>query len=126
MIATTIEQSKRLVELGLDPATSDMCYPRDAFSSTYDLEPACHGAGGTGIALPAWSFDALAKIISDAYILELHIRTDKTWNLYCKYSAKVIFRSFDINNGEGYKSPIDAIYHLLVWLLENGKMNPKK
>ena len=135
MIATTIEQSKRLVELGLDPATSDMYYSctttLDPYKEEWDNNPKPLGSQWTvnhnyANMIPAWSFDALTNIVSNAHILELHMRIDKTWNLYCNYSTKAVFRSFDINNGEGYESPTDAMYHLLVWLLENGKLNPKE
>lgn len=135
MIATTIEQSKHLIELGLDPATSDMYYScantLDPYKEEWDNNPKPLGSQWTvnhnyANMIPAWSFDALTKILSDAQNFELHLRIDKTWNLYSKYSTNAVFRSFDINNGEGYKSPIDAAYHLLVWVLENGKFKKKK
>lgn len=132
MIATTAEQSKRLVELGLDPDTSDMMWKsimdtRYPYTKSYKLEDEriVYDYEKKHY-IPAWSFDALTKVISDAQNFELHLRTDKTWNLYSKYSDDAVFRSFDINNGKGYKSPIDAAYHLLTWLLENGKFKTKK
>lgn len=72
-IATTIEQSKRLLELGLKPETADMVYGYDC---TYPYN--CHLRileDGDYISsniitdrIPAWSYDRLREIIANHYI----------------------------------------------------------
>lgn len=63
-VCTTIEQSKRLQELGISEDTSDMFHPTNfSFPRIYedgdDLE----------VGLPAWSLGALVKLMPDTIIL---------------------------------------------------------
>ena len=71
MIATTIEQSRRLIELGLDPASADMeyCYI-DEFNSGLQVKGDINAEvdrrldmmfGVTHI--PAWSLSALLEVM---------------------------------------------------------------
>lgn len=61
MTYTTIEQSKKLLELGINPNTADMFYIFDTF---------IHDIGGIGIGkpeepqdVPCWSFERLIEIM---------------------------------------------------------------
>lgn len=61
MIATTIEQSKHLLELGLDPKTANMSYTYfDEGEPTLDLTPYMLNSR---MAIPAWSLDALLEVM---------------------------------------------------------------
>lgn len=69
MIATTIEQSKRLLKAGVDPRTADMLYlwDEDAIMGVgvceYNLEliPGTEQEYNTG-SVPAWSLSALITL----------------------------------------------------------------
>lgn len=116
-IATTIEQSKRLLELGLDPRTSDMCYPRDAFSSSYDEEPVCHGTGGIGIAMPAWSIGSLLSILrsyTDCNKLEVFTNRAQKWSVTISYYDSVWKEHDEVNI-----NLMDSVVDTVVFLLEN-------
>ena len=81
---TSIEQSKKLVELGLNPDTADMCY----LSQTPQGEPifferpAVQG-GDTEqyykTSLPCWSVGALLEVMPSEY--ELIKNSDNTYEI---------------------------------------------
>ena len=100
-ICTTIEQSKKLMGLGIDVNTADMCYPRDAFSYSYDEEPVCHGTGGIGIALPAWSLSALLELIPNWQMQTQDIGIGILFG--CKECIKII----------DAETPIDAAFEMV-------------
>lgn len=76
MIATTIEQSKRLLETGIDPQTADMCYIEEFITEGIGCVPykrawteyPCvdthedHDSPDM-VSFPAWSLSALIKLI---------------------------------------------------------------
>ena len=116
-IATTVEQSKRLVVLGLDVGTADMHYTLDN-TSGYELY-----AGSPGIRMvPAWSLDALVSIMPDEIekagfsepfpfgMLKGH---DKVWFQYFYGDGGALVQS------DGSDS-IDAAVGMVEWLLESG------
>jgi hypothetical protein len=84
-----------------------MCYPRDAFSYNYDEEPVCHGTGGIGIALPAWSLSALLGVLSD-YTLQTN--TDGTVFVVCESKKPMM--------SDAYNNPVDACVELILKLKE--------
>lgn len=77
-IATTIEQSKRLLDAGLDPQSADMCYANVEFNPNYlpdirlSVIPYAQcvetyktvGLIAEGI-VPAWSLSRLIDILGD-------------------------------------------------------------
>ena len=136
MIATTIEQSKRLLELGLDPKTADMIW-RYVTSGCYRLE-VLHKElfeGTNEKDIPAWSLTALLEVmpititkdgmehklkVFPSGLFSTHSDTSK-WTLqYCgrdysyrsrdKYPILVAVTQHDL---------IDASYEMVCWLLEN-------
>lgn len=70
MIATTIEQSKHLLELGLDPKTADMFWKYSASLGNTDINGriavSYHDnlfVGKCDGAIPAWSLSALLEVM---------------------------------------------------------------
>ncbi len=121
MIATTIPQSKHLLELNLPVETADMKYvhwangkivlvPRKAYLET-DIElPILSNEE------PAWSLDALLEVMSD-YEPNLY-KEGKRWTIH-------VLTEFSSHYTHGYKR-LDAAYEMVVWLLENGYMLVKQ
>lgn len=65
---TTLEQSQRLLKLGLSPSTADMFWYED-FVRTYDGEPIEGWVLSIGYhpdGIPAWSLHRLIKICCDS------------------------------------------------------------
>lgn len=79
--------------------------------------------------LPCWSLGALFEVWKVCLRVEFHLRTNKNWNLFAvvkgHWLKSEIFNSLDRTH-EGYSSQLEAIYDLVVWLLENHYICPKK
>lgn len=138
---TSIEQSKRLVELGLAPETADMNYGnfcnkglgycdqfRAGLSSyikeveVYDANKKAYGIDKyDGVVawdvLPCWSEEKLLELINGCTRCEIALRVDKRWNIFAT-KENSIFRPYD-TNPKGYITLFAALYELVVWLLEN-------
>lgn len=68
MISTTIEQSKRLLELGINPNSADMCYAHVNNLYTYPYkEVKCYE--NIFNITPAWSFYRLIEMVGSANCL---------------------------------------------------------
>ena len=117
MIATTIEQSRRLIELGLDPNTADMYYPYLGAGQYGDIPrvgfPIEHSGGRD---IPAWSLSALLEVMPKEH--EPEIQKSPVTGQYFVYGffdgEKPTYMTKD------YYSPIDAAYEMVCWLLEQG------
>lgn len=134
MIATTIEQSKHLLELGLDTSTADMYYLLgNPLALVRWIKSDVHLLAVTDI--PSWSLTALLNMmpititkddmeyklkIFPRGLFSTHSDTSK-WTLqYCgidysyrardKYPILIAVTQHDI---------IDAAYEMACWLLEN-------
>ena len=124
-ICTTIEQSKKLIELGIDINTADMYYqyfksysPSNGVTTGHcDIpiigswkehhisipDPAMPNAD-----IPAWSLSALLELISN---WQMQTQDNGIGILYgCKEEIKII---------EG-ETPLDVAFQMVVWLKENG------
>lgn len=103
---TTIEQGKRLVELGLDPSTSDMWY-----SEKYGIQ-----IGFAGKRKPAWSLDALLKVIPCPY------------QMTRGRDGAVQFKLLTVMQHETYTfdTELEVVFTMVVWLLENDLLDPIK
>lgn len=116
-ICTDIEQSKKLVELGLDIETADMTYyPIQSIENNvhYHLF-----ASKEVVGIFAWSLSRLLVIIRDQQCVWLGANDVASWR--CE---------FNLGSGKHYVTdptidPLDAAYNCLVWLIENEKINPK-
>lgn len=121
MKATTIEQSLRLIELGLKKTSSDLYYYK---GHRDELEVIVKHENLDDEDIIAWSLDALVnempkEIKKDNKQYGFHLET--THNLYY-----VSYYRYDIDGiwyhhtTELYDCTIDAAYEMVCWLLENG------
>lgn len=132
---TSVEQSKKLIELGLDPESADMCYHfPDIQEHNYALCLPWEKVHLTEKenSLPCWSVGALFDLFP--------IFTEPT-AFSCKVSVPTIHHlsnEYEIIYEGDYEFPmiisdniasvvsfkrgnlIDACYEMVVWLLENG------
>ena len=112
-ICTSIEQSKHLLELGLDTWTADMSYYETVNGNYY---PQLGRKEENDI--PAWSLSALVELSSN-----YRNKTDILRRVY--HRTKGVYyvpRNSDIPPSDFYANAIDAIYEIVVWLLENKKL----
>jgi len=128
-ICTSIEQSKKLTELGIDVNTADMCYRIVAYNpnDTHVYQPYCF-VGTLESDIPAWSLSALLELIppylgefKDGIDFEFSKAMNGKW-----YSAHYI--KFDDNGLVSFNkvvtgdTAIDAAFEMICWLKENGKI----
>lgn len=123
-IATTIEQSKHLLELGLNPKTADMWWSN---RFVYWLHTPMIGVATEQNQLytfkwceediPAWSLSALLEVMpnNDYWEICLWQYKDQRW--------QCVFDDVEFSNGETKAfiadTPIGAAYEMVCWLLEN-------
>ena len=109
MIATTIEQSKHLVELGVDINSSDMTYWEKL--DGYVLVPRNFSYGGFSH-IPAWSLSALFSLLLIDCKLEKTLLDQSDYFTYsCVWTDE--YRTME------YENPIDAVYEMLCYIKEN-------
>ena len=135
-ICTTIKQSKKLLELGLDPITSDMywglkgslMHPSDEYELNIGRDPAIEHnlfSYREGYTIPAWSLSAL---------LEIMPKVDDTISIcipnffkyypkkeYERYICSYIRENLVACSIMQFSSTnlIEAAYNMVIWLLEN-------
>ena len=102
-ICTTIEQSKKLIELGIDVNTADMFYP----NAPSPVPCADDGNPKGDVYIPAWSLVALLELMP-------YVNFYKNGN---KIKIENAYRT--IRNDI---SLIDAAFEIVCWLKENGKL----
>jgi len=113
-IATSINQSKKLIELGIDINTADMFYERvDDERFDYHLH--------IGIIpklrptfveyIPAWSLSRLLELIPDLKLSNVCI--DK-WILGYYSENGWLIKESNFSN-----TPLDAVFEMMCYLLEN-------
>lgn len=132
MICTSIEQSKKLIELGIDITTADMYY-YTVNGDLYKTPNIIESEDDLYVdekSIPAWSLSALLELMPP-YLFEFERGIDLTiypnlngkgW--HCSYMPNTIenmkndkFRQ--ITNGN---DSIDAAFEMIVWLKENKKI----
>ena len=121
---TTIEQSKKLIELGLDASTADMYYP-DMYYPEYDLIhskiPLFMGDDFYSDSdIPCWSLGALLEVMPKN-IYGPRPKDHPTEFMftprglcYFDWTGMQPGPYYDTNNGY-----ITAAFNMMVWLLEN-------
>lgn len=122
-ICTDINQSKKLLELGIDVNTADMSYrPYEEDGISGYLVTLCPHRFASWIGIPCWSLAALRDCLPSGisidgilYVFESHNTFDNEWVYVYKYedSMPIYFKS---------KHEIDACYEMTVWLKENEKI----
>lgn len=115
---TTVEQSKHLVELGLDKRTADMCYPHftRGEADTYKEIPKIADNIDYPHEMPCWSLAALLEIIPRN--LKIVLAVNDYWDGNAvKY--KYAIGSVEHNNYDCYAdNHVDACYELIIKLHE--------
>ena len=101
-ICTSIKQSQKLLQLGLNPETADM-YWRDWKRMTKDISIPHVGAASKDD-LPAWSLTTLLSLIGDC---KLHTPPTEYGGRYRCYDSKHEFWSDE---------PVDAVFKMFVHL----------
>ena len=123
MIATTIEQSKHLLELGLDPKTADITY--EGTQLKVGLDNAITGnlfSFRNGYVIPAWSLSALLEVMPsnigdyDLYITK-HKYVDGGHGYNVEYNRG--FTISVLNKGTN-RDLVTAAFEMVCWLLEQG------
>jgi len=141
---TTIEQSKKLVELGLNPDTADMFYSRrptgkSEYSVFPDFKPEGRLEVFTKVDLPCWSLGALMDLLppsiqtGEGMQNQYEIDIRKYWgneeNMYqiAYGNDRGLSEEWHdmINTGEK-ESLCDVAFDIICWLLENGYIKKEK
>ena len=100
-ICTSIEQSKKLIELGIDVNTADIIY------NILDESYIRHDTPIDKYHKPAWSLTALMRLIPNFNMFK------RTIECRIETTNHLIDKACD---------PIDATFEMVCWLLENGKI----
>lgn len=114
-ICTSIEQSKKLIELGIDVNTADIIY--NIFGVSYVR----HDTPIDKYHTPAWSLTALIKMLPDKITID-----NETY--YPFFNKKgIAFRgpiSWDGQKSKSFEMDdiLDAAFEMIVWLKENNKL----
>lgn len=124
-IYTSIEQSQKLIELGIAVSTADMCWTNHCYGVTRSsmtisaktvdeyksLLDRFNDSASIDVFIPAWSLSTLMELIPKSIISTPNPFSDK----YCCRNIE-----FDI---EFYAdNPVDAVFEMIVWLKENEKI----
>ena len=119
---TTVEQAKKLVELGVDPKTCDMSYTMvtHTLGGNFVFEPKLGQDAAitfdlfsyrNGYTIPCWSLNALFAIMPTVKGMFPHICRDGDTRKYCCCCCK--------HDSKYYDTPIEACIDMIEWLLEN-------
>lgn len=128
-ICTSLEQSRKLMELGIDINTADMFYSRaDVALGEMESYPNILYNEEIGDDIPAWSLAALLSILpfdlivnNRRYIFSMCKGFDKNGETYAiKYS--IFNTTFYLHLTDFYNNPIDAAFEMVCWLKENNKI----
>lgn len=112
-ICTSIEQSKKLIELGIDINSADMCYlitkNNEPFLMPFKIKDS--------IDIPAWSLSALIKLMPDEISID-----NESYYLYFNKKG-VEFRgpiTWDGQKSKSFKMDniLDAAFEMICWLKE--------
>jgi len=118
---TTIEESRRLVEAGLNPETADMHYTLSEDESYYILYADNEVAHDSIRIVPCWSLGALLRLMPEIHgerpkLDTSSISTDKYYVEYPYHErTKDVWYSTDLCS-----TPIWAACDMILWLLRNG------
>lgn len=105
---TTIEQSEKLLSLGLDPNTADMCWCKEADGCDYIYSRSTAPSEERF----AWSLAALLEIIPEDNNLE------HDWEGW--------YITYKNHSTEDHNAPIDAAFEIICWLIEQGHIKVNK
>lgn len=134
MKATTIEQSLRLIELGLKKTSSDLYYYK---GHRDELEVIVKHENLDDEDIVAWSLDALLNVMpkrvkynGNDYILRLQYEEGGApFMYYVVAKGEIKGRLIRFNNGhcvpDAYDA-LDAAHQMVCWLLDDGYIKKEK
>ena len=116
---TTLEQSKKLIELGLDPKTADMAYAK-GFKDLVICSPYIEDGFVGEFDLPCWSLGALISVLpcfikegENEYCLSIFPDGIGKWVVdYSTFDTDECFMDYLDD------SLLDALYYMCCFLLE--------
>lgn len=113
---TTIEQSKRLVELGLDPRSADMFWDTLGECHVDNHHIIAEVTKDNGFDLqrdvyPAWSLDALLKVFPFPYQISR------------SRDGSIRFMLLNFKRQDTFDTELEAVYTMVVQLLEDDLIN---
>ena len=114
-ICTSLEQSKKLIELGIDVNTADMFY-RD---NGVDVKLMWEHLPDVQVTNPAWSLSALLKLMPKIGANEPKLC--KRYYIYAPLIRYVCIYGL-LKDTKEYDNPVDACYEIIVWLKEINKL----
>ena len=123
---TSLEQSKKLIELGIDINSADMCH-RYRWSNNSFINLPCAEKAREPITgdIPAWSLTALLGLMPKLHEFENDSDDGGCQPNLCKgwdnNQWHVVYRS-SIHITDWYDNPIDAAFEMICWLKENEKI----
>ena len=106
---TTIEQSKKLLKLGLSPESADMCWCLAVKGEPEVVVNQGYNEYGD-FEIPCWSLGALLMVMPDILFTK-------------EEGSKYGFGHSDSGYITESEIQIDAAYDMVVYLLENGYLN---
>ena len=122
---TNYKQIDRLVELGFDLSTTDMFCTEDGGASNF---PICSSDGEKHYR-EAWSLGALLGLLPEVIKSEgkygwsfysLHIMKEQV-----EYGCWTERGTWSVMISSPQGELVDAAFHLLCWLVDNGYLNPR-
>lgn len=122
---TSIEQSKKLLELGLKPDTADMWWtPLNWQLTEYYVEVKQDGIGTPKNALPCWSLDALLGVLpfhlivnNQRYAFSMHKGLNKDGETYM-FRYNIFNTDICLYSTDYYNNSVDACYEMIIKLYE--------
>lgn len=126
-ICTSLEQSKKLMELGIDVNTANMMWEYEPDKDVYWDKPTIIPIDSYIFIndIPAWSLSALLGLMPKLYEFEDDPNDGGCQPDLCKgwdnNQWHIVYRS-SIYITEWHDDPIDAAFEMIVWLKENGKI----
>lgn len=114
---TDIEQSKKLIELGINVNTADMYYPNRIGMDNYPLPIEWkNGLPLLSQEILAWSLSALIELMPE----RIKIGEELSFCLASKKSSTGFSFGYNLNASTFVAdNPLDAAFEMVVWLLKN-------
>ena len=113
-ICTSLEQSKKLIELGIDVNTADMYWDYDI--QKHEDYPMVMDEQFDDCCIRAWSLPGLLELIPEVALSQ---NIDKSWDI-ASFADDMSFGP--VHEIENIDSSIDAAFEMICWLKENGKI----
>lgn len=102
---TSVEQSQKLIKLGIDKTTSDMHYDKDSLENYYSPIPLIGKYSEMHNQFPCWSLAALLGFIPNYKLSREH-----------NYHTCTAETSFGTETVGWFDSPVDACYEMILKL----------